>query len=41
MLEPMITIASEFLRSQSAMVAAPLPNDAPKLGTDDECQMRA
>ncbi len=40
-LEPMITMQSLFSRSQSAMVAAPRPNDVPKLGTDDECQMRA
>ncbi len=40
-LEPMITTTSLFARSHSAMVAAPLPNDVPKLGTDDECQMRA
>ena len=41
MLEPITRMQSEFARSQSAMVAAPLPNDVPKLGTDDECQMRA
>ena len=36
-----MTTTSLFARSHKAMVAAPLPNDAPKLGTDDECQMRA
>ncbi len=41
MLEPMITMQSLFSRSHSAMVAAPRPNDVPRLGTDDECQMRA
>ena len=41
MLEPMITITSEFSRSQRAMVAAPRPKDVPKLGTEEECQMRA
>ena len=41
MLEPMTTMQSEFARSHSAMVAAPRPNVVPRLGTDEECQMRA
>ena len=40
-LEPMFTITSAFSRSQRAMVAAPRPKDVPKLGTEEECQMRA
>jgi hypothetical protein len=32
---------SELARSHSAMVAAPRPKVVPRLGTEDECQMRA
>ena len=41
MFEPMTSTQSAFSRSQRAMVAAPRPNVAPKLGTDEECQIRA
>ena len=41
MLEPITSTQSAFSRSQRAMVAAPRPNVAPKLGTDEECQIRA
>ena len=41
MLEPMITTQSAFARSHKDMVAAPRPKEVPKLGTEEECQMRA
>jgi hypothetical protein len=41
MFEPMMTTQSERLRSHKDMVAAPRPNVVPRLGTDEECQMRA
>ncbi len=41
MLDPMTVMTSLFARSHRAMVAAPRPNVVPRLGTDDECQMRA
>ena len=41
MLEPIVTMQSELARSQTAIVAAPRPNVVPRLGTDEECQMRA
>jgi hypothetical protein len=40
-LEPITTTQSAFSRSQRDMVAAPRPNDEPRPGTEDECQMRA
>ena len=41
MLEPMITTQSELAKSHRDMVAAPRPKEVPKLGTEDECQIRA
>ena len=41
MLEPMTVMTSAFARSHSAMVAAPRPKVVPRLGTEEECQMRA
>jgi hypothetical protein len=41
MLEPITTTQSAFARSQRAIVAAPRPKEVPKLGTEEECQMRA
>ena len=41
MLEPMTTTTSEFAMSQRAIVAAPRPKEVPKLGTEEECQIRA
>ena len=41
MLEPITTMQSAFARSHRAMVAAPRPNVVPRLGTDEECQIRA
>ena len=41
MFEPWITMQSAFWRSCWKVVAPPRPNDVPKLGTVDECQMRA
>ena len=41
MLEPMITMQLLFSRSHRDMVAAPRPKEVPRLGTEDECQMRA
>ncbi len=41
MLEPMTTMQSLFSRSHSDIVAAPRPKEVPRLGTEDECQMRA
>jgi hypothetical protein len=39
--EPMITMQSECCRSCWKVVAPPLPKDVPKLGTVEECHMRA
>jgi hypothetical protein len=36
-----MTMQSEFCRSCWNVVAPPLPNDVPKLGTVAECQIRA
>ncbi len=33
--------SQQFSRSQRAMVAAPRPKEVPKLGTEEECQIRA
>jgi len=41
MFEPMITMQSEFWRSCWNVVAPPRPNEVPRLGTVDECHMRA
>ena len=41
MLEPMIMMQSELARSHCAVVAAPLPKVAPRLGTEELCQTRA
>ena len=41
MFEPMITMQSEFCRSCWKVVAPPLPNEVPRLGTVEECHMRA
>ncbi len=41
MLEPMTITQSELARSHSAIVAAPRPNEVPKLGTEEECHIRA
>ncbi len=41
MFEPMMTTQSLLARSHWAVVAAPLPNVAPRLGTDELCQTRA
>jgi hypothetical protein len=41
MFEPMMRMQSEFCRSCWNVVAPPLPNDVPKLGTVEECHMRA
>ncbi len=41
MFEPMITMQSENCRSCWKVVAPPRPKDVPKLGTVDECHMRA
>jgi hypothetical protein len=41
MFEPMIITQSEFARSHWAVVAAPRPKLAPRLGTDEECQTLA
>ena len=41
MFEPMITMQSECCRSCWKVVAPPLPNDVPRLGTVEECHMRA
>ncbi len=40
MLEPWMTMKSAFCRS-CWKVVAPLPNGVPKLGTVEECHMRA
>jgi hypothetical protein len=36
-----MTITSELIKSPGNEVAPPLPNEAPKLGTVEECQIRA
>jgi hypothetical protein len=41
MLEPMIRTHSEFCKSCWKVVAPPLPNEVPRLGTVEECHMRA
>lgn len=41
MLEPMIRMASALARSCWKVVAPPLPNEVPRLGTVEECHMRA
>ncbi len=41
MLEPITSTQSALARSHNAMVAAPRPKVVPKLGTDEECQIRA
>jgi hypothetical protein len=41
MFEPMIVMQSAFARSCWKVVAPPRPNDVPRLGTVDECHMRA
>ncbi len=41
MFEPMIITQSELARSHCAVVAAPLPKVAPRLGTEELCQTRA
>ena len=41
MLEPITVITSALARSHNAIVAAPRPKLVPKLGTEEECQMRA
>ena len=39
--EPWITMQSAFCRSCWNVVAPPRPNEVPKLGTVEECQIRA
>ena len=39
--DPWMTIQSAFAKSWSAVVAPPLPNEAPRPGTVEECQIRA
>ena len=41
MLEPSMTMQSEFCRSCWAVVAPPRPNEVPRPGTVAECQIRA
>jgi hypothetical protein len=41
MFEPSITMQSAFCRSCWKVVAPPRPNEVPKLGTVEECQIRA
>ena len=41
MFEPWMTMQSLFARSCWKVVAPPRPNDVPKLGTVEECHMRA
>ena len=41
MFEPWMTMQSEFCRSCWKVVAPPRPKRVPKLGTVDECQIRA
>jgi hypothetical protein len=41
MFEPSMTMQSEFCRSCWKVVAPPRPKEVPKLGTVEECQIRA
>ena len=41
MFEPSMTMQSAFCRSCWNVVAPPRPNEVPKLGTVEECQIRA
>ena len=41
MLEPMTMTQSALARSHRLIVAAPRPKEAPKLGTEEECHIRA
>ncbi len=41
MFEPWMTMQSEFCRSCWKVVAPPLPSDVPRLGTVEECHIRA
>jgi hypothetical protein len=41
MLEPWMTMQSDFCRSWTNVVAPPRPKEAPKLGTVALCHMRA
>jgi hypothetical protein len=41
MLEPMMTMQSALARSCWKVVAPPRPNEVPRLGTVEECHMRA
>jgi hypothetical protein len=41
MFEPWTTMQSALARSCWKVVAPPLPNEVPKLGTVEECHMRA
>lgn len=41
MLEPWMTMQSEFARSCWNVVAPPRPKEVPRLGTVAECQIRA
>ena len=41
MLDPITRMTSELARSHCAMVAAPRPKAAPRLGTEEECQTLA
>jgi hypothetical protein len=41
MFDPMRTMQSLLARSCWNVVAPPLPNDVPRPGTVEECQMRA
>jgi hypothetical protein len=41
MFEPSMMMQSEFWKSCWNVVAPPRPNEVPRLGTVDECQMRA
>ncbi len=36
-----MTMQSEFWKSPGKVVAPPLPNEVPKLGTVEECHIRA
>lgn len=41
MFDPWMTMTSEFAMSCTNWVAPPRPNEDPRLGTVEECQMRA
>jgi hypothetical protein len=41
MFEPMITMQSDSARSSCVLVAPPRPNEVPRPGTVEECQIRA